>query len=136
MNQARAFVPLVHAGLGAGLLVPAPAQAVAWTPVVDLQAATTDEPLQADVEVDDAGNVTAVWSAYRSTSDQGGDALLLASTHPVGGSWSAPTVIFAPIADADVVDFDLAVGAGGDAVVAWDTGYLESCCSTPGRWVR
>ena len=106
----RCAVPLSVA-VAAGLMVVAPAQAApTWLAPVDVQGASSNYPDGVLVEVDGVGAATAVWMDYST------DYTLVTSSHEVGGTWSAP----APLSALGVgEEFDLAVGANGDAVAAW-----------------
>lgn len=110
-------VPAVLTGLVAALLVSPPAHAApTLKPVLDIAVTAGVFPNPPQVEVDDSGTATAVWAAQDGTTLEWS---LRASTHPVGGDWSSPVVLNAPAEVIDEQDFDLAVGPGGDAVVAW-----------------
>jgi hypothetical protein len=74
-------------------LAAAPAGAVpTWVAPAVTLAEGTNEPGDQHVVVDADGNATAVWVEHEGAVD---DAHVQASTHPVGGSWSAPVDISA-----------------------------------------
>jgi hypothetical protein len=94
-----------------GVLAAVPAGAApTWTsPIVTLD--DTDQSQDVEVAVDAAGNATAVW-----VLDGDAEVSIKASTHPVGGTWSAPVDIAAPGDSFD--DVDLATSADSGVTVA------------------
>ena len=96
--------------MGALVAVPAGA-APTWTsPIVTLD--DSDTARDVDVAVDAAGNATAAWVLDGDT-----ELSIKASTHPVGGTWSAPVDIATP---GDIGDVDLATSStSGVSVAVW-----------------
>ena len=108
------FIPaFLGSALLAGALVAVPAGAApTWTsPIVTF--ADSDEAVEVRVAVDAAGNATAAW-----VLDSGLETSVKASTHPVGGTWSAPVDIAAP---GDIAyDLSLATSStSGVSVAVW-----------------
>ncbi len=111
----RCAAPLSLA-VAAGLMVSAPSQAApAWVPAAQVQNDGVTVPTSPVVAVDAEGAATMVWLSFADP-----DYTVYSSTHPVGGTWSAPQALSAP--NAVEGELDLAVGAAGDAVVAWTEG--------------
>ena len=72
----------------------------------------SDTSRDVDVAVDAAGNATAAWVLDGDT-----ELSIKASTHPVGGTWSAPVDIATP---GDLGDVDLATSStSGVSVAVW-----------------
>lgn len=82
-----------------------------WSePEVISDPAGEEEPGQAHVALDAAGNAVAVWSAFDSGS------VIRTAVRPVGGDWSDPEDLFS----ADGRTPQLAMNAAGDAVAVWN----------------
>ncbi len=113
MVRPRLIPAFLGSALLAGALVAVPAGAApTWTsPIVTF--ADSDEAVEVRVAVDAAGNATAAW-----VLDSGLETSVKASTHPVGGTWSAPVDIAAP---GDIAyDLSLATSStSGVSVAVW-----------------
>jgi hypothetical protein len=108
----RGALPLVFALVAAPLAWPPVSAVPTWvSPPVTL-ASGDPGPEDPQVTVDAAGNATAVWLQTSDTTSS-----LQFSTHPVGGSWSPASDVFAP---GDVSSpFDVATNAAGLTVAVW-----------------
>lgn len=127
----RAASPVLLALVGAGLAAAPAGAAPTWVEPTVTIAQGANAPADPHVVVDAAGNATAVWVEHEGATD---DANVQASTHPVGGSWSAPVDISA---SGDIADsIDIATSASGLTVAVWTRGnavdVLEAATRAPG----
>ena len=127
----RVAPPVLLALVATGLAAAPAGAAPTWVAPAVTLGQGTNEPGDSHVVVDADGNATAVWVEHEGAAD---DAHVQASTHPVGGSWSAPVDISA---SGDIVDsIDLATSASGYAVAVWTRGdavdVLEAATRAPG----
>ncbi len=84
------FLGLIVGGCLAASLVASPASAAqGWSRPVDVSGALNIGEESPAVNVDSAGNATAVWQVYR-----GGKLTYESATRQAGGSWSAPSSSF------------------------------------------
>ena len=83
----------------------------AWSAPVDVSAPGQDS-LWSQVAVDGQGNAVAAWIGRDAVGQ-----VVLTADRPVGGEWSAPVTLSE--AGRTALDPELAVGAQGNAVVAW-----------------
>ena len=106
----RNLSALLGTALVAGALAAVPAGAApTWTsPIVTLE---TDVAVDVKVALDAAGNATAAWVQEGDT-----EVSVEASTHPVGGTWSAPVDIAVP---GDIFNSVSVAAAAGVSVAAW-----------------
>jgi PKD domain-containing protein len=82
-----------------------------WSdPVVISDPAGEEEPGQAHVGLDSAGNAVAVWSVFDSGS------VIRTAMRPAGGDWSDPEDLFTE----DGRTPQMAMNAAGDAVAVWN----------------
>ncbi len=106
---------LVAAGMVTGALVASPAVAApTWQPVTNLftdLSAPGGSAFSPDVEVDDAGNATALWSRY-----DGSGLVVQVSTRPAGGTWSTPVDL---AKGRSIWSPQLAVDPAGNATAVW-----------------
>ena len=110
----RCAAPLSLA-VAAGLLVAAPAQAApTWLEPVNVDRVDANYPEQTAVDVDALGAATAVWASW---DDNLGD-YSLRTSEPSGRRHVVGARSRCPVGWTEA-EFDLAVGASGDAVAAW-----------------
>ena len=86
----------------------------------------------ATVAGDPAGNVIAVW--LRVAGDSTCCALVEASMRAPGGVWSAPRVLSTPGRNA--AEVEVAMDAGGDALVVWTEGGVVRHRTRPAGALR
>jgi PKD domain len=91
-----------------GIAVGAPA----WVAPTDLSGTVPDAEF-VDVHADPQGDAIATW-----LTSQGAENGLVAAVRPIGGPWSAPTVL-ADSTTASLRERTVAVNSRGDAIVAW-----------------
>lgn len=83
-----------------------------WSEAVPLSDPEEEEPTEARVAVDAAGNAVAVWGAWADPY------AILAASRPAGGEWSQPEPLGGnPFLGARP---QLAMNAAGDAIATWD----------------
>ncbi len=107
------FLRLTIAGCLAACLVASPASAApGWSRSMDVSAVMSigeESPL---VNVDSAGNATAVWRRYR-----GGKLIYESAVRPAGGPWSTPSPFFGGLEDA--YGLQIAVDLLGNETAIW-----------------
>lgn len=87
-----------------------------WSEAVPISdPAEDEEPGQAHVALDEAGNAVAIWMAFG-----GLDSAVRTAVRPAGGEWSEPADLSAAGKSGSAPD--LAMNAAGDAVAVW-TGW-------------
>ncbi len=114
-RRSTALTWLVAGGLAASAMSASPASAApTWQPVTNLftdLSAPGGSAFSPDVEVDGAGNATALWSRY-----DGSGLVVQVSTRAAGGTWSTPVDL---ATGRSLWSPQLAVDPAGNATAVW-----------------
>ncbi len=121
-RRSTALTWLAAGALAASAMGAAPASAApTWQPVTNLftdLSAPGGSAFSPDVEVDDAGNATALWSRY-----DGAGLVVQVSTRPAGGTWSTPVDL---ASGRSIWSPQLAVDPAGNATAVWRSSDVSS----------
>jgi hypothetical protein len=107
------FLRLTLAGCLAAGLVPSPASAApGWSRPMNVSGVMSIDEESPLVNVDSAGNATAVWRRYR-----GGKLIYESAVRRAGGPWSTPSLFFGGLEDA--YGLQIAVDPLGNETAIW-----------------
>src|SRR5881275_2090607 len=127
------FLRLTVAGcLVAGLVASPVSAAPGWSRPVNVSGVVNIGKEAPSVDVDSAGNATAVWRQYR-----GGKLIYESAVRQAGGPWSTPSRFFGGLEDA--YGLQIAVDPLGDETAIWGrrvgrSWVVQSATSVGGSW--